>query len=323
MAALITCEKCKAQIAKSAGICPQCGTPAKWNLGNCRTCACSLAISRHRYIDYVRTVSVVGGVGGTRTHAFIQHIPCPQCGEKRPLQQFVDTPLAKVLAVIGIIAGALAMLVLAGLPYWTDQVSTAAGFGLLLAAMVGLGFMLFGITTLNTANKYINKLGAVRYMRVLGILAVGGALVVGLITFLGPVREGGAVHHGGRVTSRQGVLRKRHRIMRVANSEPFRDTTVGSADADSPRRQQAVSSSPEKNATSSQPPNAVTLRGMILDGCTIPSGTHVYALPVAPGTVASTSGWSTVVVPHLSTCERLQGKELRLPVRMDEGNGPT
>ena len=109
MANMTECVKCNASMAKSADGCPKCGFPAPRNLAYCRTCNQVLARTRYRYRAYSASTVIINGnsVGGSSS---IVHVPCPNCGEKKPLRQFTDTALGNpdmFVATIAIVAVAI------------------------------------------------------------------------------------------------------------------------------------------------------------------------------------------------------------------------
>jgi hypothetical protein len=107
MANMVECVKCQSPMAKSADECPKCRYPVPRNVAHCRLCKEFLARHRHRYVGYSASTVVVNGnsVGGS---SFWVHIPCPHCGEKKPLRKFTETFVGK-LAFVGaiVIPGAI------------------------------------------------------------------------------------------------------------------------------------------------------------------------------------------------------------------------
>ncbi len=103
---MMNCAKCNGLMSRNAKTCPQCQHPHPLNLGHCRVCGTVLAHTAHRYrMHYsspgtVVNGNTVGGGGGS----FIFHAPCPQCGEPKPLRQFTDTGIGKLLYLLATIA---------------------------------------------------------------------------------------------------------------------------------------------------------------------------------------------------------------------------
>jgi hypothetical protein len=89
------CAKCQAPMSKNAWTCPKCAYPPSWNLGKCRSCDTVLANSNHRYSTRSRSAVVDGNSVGARK--LIMHLPCPNCGEQRPLLKLWDRGLIKFL----------------------------------------------------------------------------------------------------------------------------------------------------------------------------------------------------------------------------------
>lgn len=93
----INCEECGATLSNAATECPHCEYPTPKNQGHCRSCNATLAISEHRYKVY--SDRVVDGT--TSSRGSIVHIPCPNCGEPKPLRQSATQFLsANWLAII-------------------------------------------------------------------------------------------------------------------------------------------------------------------------------------------------------------------------------
>ncbi len=105
---MTTCGACQKPMSKDASLCPDymCMFPARWNLGNCRECKAPLPRDHHRV---VRT-SVSQGITTTNGNVhstssvmrYVQHLPCPKCGSKRPLRQLEDTVLGKSIPLLPI-----------------------------------------------------------------------------------------------------------------------------------------------------------------------------------------------------------------------------
>lgn len=182
---MIKCRKCDAPMARSVLECPKCNYPVPKNIGHCRVCNKELAVSRHRYIDHVSYISVVDGMGGSRSKAFIQHMPCPECGEPQPLRKFVDTPLGHILGVLSYIGSILLMLAM----MLASQISIASDAPLSLILLIGVcSLVMFGyaLTYMARTNRYAGGAGGGSFRRLMWIVLVGSALVIGLIAAVMP-----------------------------------------------------------------------------------------------------------------------------------------
>lgn len=182
---MIKCRKCDAPMARSVLQCPKCNYPVPKNIGHCRVCNQELAVSRHRYIDYASYVSVVDGMGGSRSKAFIQHMPCPECGETQPLRKFVDTPLGHILGVLSYIGSILLLLAM----ILASQINKASDAPLSIILLIGVGSLVmlgYALTYMMRTNKYAGGVGGGSVKRLLWIVLAGSALVAGLIAAVMP-----------------------------------------------------------------------------------------------------------------------------------------
>lgn len=93
---IVSCAACSAQISDAATSCPKCHVPRGSNIGHCRTCNTVLPVSKHRSKgSALGAMRVVDGHGVQETHSWIQHHPCPQCGDPKPLYQAGDDEYGK------------------------------------------------------------------------------------------------------------------------------------------------------------------------------------------------------------------------------------
>ena len=93
---MVKCANCQFPMSRDANTCPKCNYPRPENLGNCRVCGTVLAYSQHRYRSASISNTVVNGnsVGGG---SYIRHVPCPKCGEPKPLRMFFDSGFGKLV----------------------------------------------------------------------------------------------------------------------------------------------------------------------------------------------------------------------------------
>ncbi|WP_146164797.1 hypothetical protein [Desulfonatronum sp. SC1] len=87
MSNFITCRHCSKAISKFAEKCPKCGhSVAVGAQGNCKTCDALLDFSEFHSIGHIKHM-----VNGTTLYSsYIQHKPCPVCGDKQPLKSPID-----------------------------------------------------------------------------------------------------------------------------------------------------------------------------------------------------------------------------------------
>jgi hypothetical protein len=101
---MTTCKNCGKGVSKNASVCPACSTPtgpSNLRMGKCRTCGHPLEHSGHRYYRYATGIVVNGNTTGRRV---LVHVPCPNCGEPKPLRYFfTDTAIGKVGGLIMIL----------------------------------------------------------------------------------------------------------------------------------------------------------------------------------------------------------------------------
>jgi len=112
------CKNCGKSISSNASRCPGCAKPTS-NLafGKCRACGQVLEHSRHRFYASGGVVVVNGNSASSRT---LIHVPCPNCGEPKPLRYFItDTCLGKLLGVFVFVPGLLLLVV--KLPDYLDK----------------------------------------------------------------------------------------------------------------------------------------------------------------------------------------------------------
>ena len=95
--ALVKCANCSASMSADAEKCPKCKArngrkPAK--MMACRVCGAMLEKAVHRQYSMS-----AGGVykGTTQYTASLVHVPCPRCGEPKPLMRPYDEEHAKLL----------------------------------------------------------------------------------------------------------------------------------------------------------------------------------------------------------------------------------
>jgi len=95
--ALVKCGNCSADMSANAQTCPRCGRPAKAvKFEQCR--ACSTPLDPRLY----RPTELVGSIkdGTTTARNYARHVPCPKCGEPKPLASVLESPLGFVLVYL-------------------------------------------------------------------------------------------------------------------------------------------------------------------------------------------------------------------------------
>ena len=94
---LVKCRNCSAQLSPNAKACPNCGQPAKpVNLERCRACSTLLDPTIHRPVELASGVKD----GTTTNHYYTRHVPCPKCGEPKPLASAWETPLGNIAVYV-------------------------------------------------------------------------------------------------------------------------------------------------------------------------------------------------------------------------------
>ncbi len=88
--ALVKCRNCSAQVSTTAETCPNCGQKTKpVKLRPCRACSALLDPSVH-----APSLLATGVSNGTTTaHYYTHHVPCPKCGERKPLAMTITQKL--------------------------------------------------------------------------------------------------------------------------------------------------------------------------------------------------------------------------------------
>ena len=112
--ALVKCKNCSTELSAKAKSCPNCGQktkPAK--LRHCR--ACSTLLDPSVYNPVLLATGVSNGT--TTAHHFRGHVPCPKCGEPKPLAMTIKQ------GIIAFVAGPLSFLWL----FW--EMRAPHGFG--------------------------------------------------------------------------------------------------------------------------------------------------------------------------------------------------
>jgi hypothetical protein len=95
-----TCRnpQCNNTLSTTAKACPKCHHPTKPKLGHCRICDSVLDVDRYRY----RTTSSYIRDGNTQYRSHTVHVPCPECGELKPLLR--PLLMKDVLLILGVLA---------------------------------------------------------------------------------------------------------------------------------------------------------------------------------------------------------------------------
>ena len=104
---LVACVQCAKEISKNAESCPHCGfivsekarkaaSEASQKIP-CRACGTMLLLNEYRKPRHNFWTIWVEGTSYTKSSSNIDCLPCPQCGEPKPLMLFGDKAIHKIL----------------------------------------------------------------------------------------------------------------------------------------------------------------------------------------------------------------------------------
>ena len=128
--ALVKCRNCSGQLSSGAKNCPKCGQPRKpVKLEPCR--ACSAPLDPRVYAATHTGTAIQNGTSTTTT--FTHHVPCPKCGEPKPLALTIREKTTMF------VAGPLALLWL----FW--EMRAPHGFGTFVLPTGNDALMFFGV----------------------------------------------------------------------------------------------------------------------------------------------------------------------------------
>lgn len=108
---IAVCKHCNHTISKDAEICPKCKKPT-FSLpeiySNCRACNEKLLQDQYRQMcSILGNKHVDKGNKWASAFCYIKHIPCPKCGDPKPLMCFWDTLLAEILVFLMVFVGGM------------------------------------------------------------------------------------------------------------------------------------------------------------------------------------------------------------------------